>query len=433
MTGSRWKSIRQIAGQLDYMLIVSVLLLLAAGVILIYSATHRHHDDSYIRRQLTWIVLGIGVATVVVAIPDYTFKQSAEVFFVLSMILVLLVYFFGTKAFGARRWLPVPGGRIQPSEFLKVATILMLAKYADYFKERINSPVALLTLGGLSGSAFFLILKQPDLGTAMTIMAVTGGIVFIAGVDLLLFTCLFCLGGLPLLAPLFYLALGWEISIESSMYVSVVCALLMLLLAVISRVADLQIPMGTPLLVTLALIGGLMAAPFVFGRLNPYQRKRVTSFLQPEADPRGAGYNLIQSRIAIGSGGLTGKGIFKGSQNVLGFLPHKHTDFIFSVLGEECGFAGIAGLIACICVFLFRAITIAFQARDSFGRFVAIGIVCMFAFHFLVNIGMTIGLMPITGLPLLMVSYGGSSLLTALFCVGLLLNISMSRERFAFS
>lgn len=432
MVASRWKRASQVASGLDYMLIISVVLLLIAGIILIYSATNRHHGDTYVKRQVTWAILGLVIAAVVVAIPDYTFRQSAEVFFLLSMVLVLLVYFFGTKAFGARRWLPLLGVRIQPSEFLKVATIIMLAKYADYFKERINSPVALLTLGGFSISAFLLILKQPDLGTAMTIMAITAGIVFIAGINLVLFTCLFCLGAVPLLAPLFYLALGWDISFESSLYVSISCALLMLVFAVISRVADLQIPIGAPILVTIALIGGLMAAPLVFNKLNPYQRRRLTSFLQPEADPRGAGYNLIQSRIAIGSGGLAGKGVFKGSQNVLGFLPHKHTDFIFSVLGEECGFMGIASLISCIGLLLFRAIVIAFQAKDNFGKFVAIGVACMFAFHFLVNIGMTIGLMPITGLPLLLVSYGGSSLITAMFCIGLLLNISLRRERFTF-
>ena len=152
MIASRWKRARQVAGGLDYMLILSVVLLLIAGIVLIYSATHRHHDDIYVKRQVTWLAIGVVIAAVVVAVPGYTFRQSAEVSFVLSMVLVLLVYFFGTKAFGARRWLPVFGIRIQPSEFLKVATILMLAKYADYFKERINSPVALGYIPFLSDS-----------------------------------------------------------------------------------------------------------------------------------------------------------------------------------------------------------------------------------------------------------------------------------------
>jgi rod shape determining protein RodA len=260
----------------------------------------------------------------------------------------------------------------------------------------------------------------------MTIMAVTGGIVFVAGVDLVLFSCLFCLGALPLLAPLFYLAAGWSISYGTSMYIAVACFLGLVFAAVVSWLADLQVSLGAPVLVTLALISGLMAGPFVFQKLNPYQRKRITSFLQPEADPKGSGYNLIQSRIAIGSGGLTGKGLLRGSQNVLGFLPHKHTDFIFSVLGEEFGFVGVSALIGTLVFLLFRCIVISFSAADNFSMLVGVGITCMFTFHFLVNIGMTIGLMPITGLPLLMVSYGGSSLLTSMFCIGILTNISIN-------
>jgi rod shape determining protein RodA len=429
---ARWKTFRQVLVGLDWPLIFAVLFLVSAGLVLIYSATHRHYGNTYVAKQATLFVAGILVAAVVVAIPDYSFRQMAELLFVASLVMVLLVYFFGAKAFGARRWLPILGVRVQPSEFLKVATILVLAKYADYFKERINSPVALLTLGGISGTAFIAILKQPDLGTAMTIMAITGGIVFVAGIDLVLMTCLFCLGGVPLLCPLLCVMMGWPVTLQSVGPLAAGIFLLFLLVAVVARLARLNVSLIAPLLITLALIGGILASPLIFNKLNPYQRLRLTSFLQPEADPRGSGYNLIQSMIAIGSGGFWGKGLYRGSQNVLGFLPHKHTDFIFSVLGEECGFWGIALLIGGLAVVMARSLMIATSARDNFGTFVCVGVSSMFAFHFLVNIGMTVGMMPITGLPLLFVSYGGSALLSTMFCVGLLLNISLRRERFTF-
>lgn len=431
-SASRWRGARQVLAGLDWLLIAAVMGLVALGLVLIYSATFRHFDTTFVQRQMTWFVAGSLVAAVVVAIPDYTFRRFAEVLFAGSLFLVLLVYVFGTKAYGAQRWLPVMGIRIQPSEFLKVATILLLAKYAERFRERINAPVALLTLGGIAGLAFVVILKQPDLGTAMAVTAITGGIVFVAGMDWVLMACLFCLGAVPLACPLVCIGLDWPVTHASVVPLALGIVLLFALVAVVARLGRMPIPLLTPLLICLALVAGILASPVVFHKLNPYQRQRLTSFLQPDADPRGSGYNLIQSMIAIGSGGLTGKGLYRGSQNVLGFLPHKHTDFIFSVLGEEWGFWGVVLLVLLIVLLLARSLLIAAAARDAFGTFVAVGITSMFAFHFLVNIGMTLGMMPITGLPLLFVSYGGSALMSAMFCVGLLLNVSLRRERFTF-
>jgi rod shape determining protein RodA len=236
----------------------------------------------------------------------------------------------------------------------------------------------------------------------------------------------------PLLCPLLCLALGWPLGWSSAVPLALAILLVFLIVVVVAKLGRLTVSLGAPLVVSLALAAGILASPLVFEHLNPYQQVRLTSFLVPEADPRGTGYNLIQSMIAVGSGGLWGKGLFRGSQNVLGFLPHKHTDFIFSVLGEECGFWGVALTVGLILLFLARALIIAASARDAFGTFVAVGVTSMFAFHFLVNIGMTLGLMPITGVPLLLVSYGGSALTSSLVCVGLLMNIALRRERFVF-
>lgn len=355
----------------DYLTCALTVILISFGLITIYSATYNPEAGTWLtgfcRRQLIWSAIGLGLGAVLFVFHYNIFYQLAYPLYGFSLILLLAVEVAGSTHMGATRWLSLGGINVQPSEFAKIAVILALARYLSdrrlpppYNLKELIPPAVIIALPTL------LILKQPDLGTAMLIILISGVIIFIAGITR---GTLITLG----LSAISIAVIGWQF-------------------------------------------------------LHDYQRQRILTFLDPEKDPLGSGYHIAQSKIAIGAGKLFGKGFLKGTQNSLHFLPEQHTDFIFAAYAEQWGFLGVLILLALYFAFLLRAIHIATEARDSFGSYLATGIAAIFFWQVTINIGMVSGLMPVVGIPLPLFSYGGTSMLTSMILISILLNIHYRRK-----
>jgi rod shape determining protein RodA len=357
---------------LDKLLLLAMVLLAVGSVSFIYSASYQGPDlpvrDLY-RMQMVWF--GIGLALfVVVAVWDYRLIcQWASVWYVMGVGALVLVLVTGARVHGSRSWLGWGGLGIQPVEFVKLAVIVALAYYL--FHRTLEARRRWSTVGGVLAVLvvpILLILAQPDLGSALVLGPICFGMAFVAGV----------------------------------------------------RVKHL----------VLVAVLGLLLTPLAWLKLKPYQKARLTVFLNPNLDPLRTGWNLNQSLIAVGSGGWSGKGYLQGTQNLLGYLPRTVTpnDFLFSVIAEEKGFVGSAVVVGLYAVLLFRGLRIAAEARDRLGMLLATGVAAMLFAHVFINIGMTIGLMPITGLPLPLLSHGGSFVLASMTALGLLQNVWIHRR-----
>jgi rod shape determining protein RodA len=363
---------RKIIRNLDPYLTGATLLLSLFGLVIVYSTTrYGLHPLLFVRSQTLHFVVGVVVAAVILAADYRSFASGAKILYVVNLLLLAAVLVAGRTSLGAQRWIPLgPLGQFQPSEFAKLAIVITLARHLT------DRPGPYLSLAGLLpflahiAPPMILIFKQPDLGTALVYGAIFVGMLYAGG----------------------------------------------------ARRRDLAV-LGA---------GAVAAMPLMWHVLKDYQRQRLLSFLHPTLDPRGAGYGIIQSKIAVGSGMLWGKGLFAGTQTALSFVPEHHTDFIFSAVGEELGFVGSIALLILFYVWLARGLRAATVARDRFGALVAVGIVSMIAFHVFVNVGMTVGIMPITGIPLPFISYGGSALMTMIWAAALLLNIGMRRQKILF-
>jgi len=344
----------------------------------------------YVRSQAVWIIIGIGVAAMI-AVTDYEkWRTYRWWIYGLNIALLLAVIIFGADAKGATRWIPTPFGfNIQPSEFAKIFIILTLADFLADRKGKLNNYKDFIMPFLFILPPMLLIFKQPDLGTTLVFVAIFIGMMFVAGANPWKFGGLL-LGG----AIIMGLALFFHFSTDLPWF--------------LHKLQGLPLPM------------------------QEYQLRRLTIFMNPAADLSGDGYHIIQSIWAIGSGGLWGKGYQMGTQGQLNFLPEHHTDFIFSVVGEEFGFVGTITLLFLFLIFLLRSLSIALKARDTYGMLIAAGLVSMFTFHILVNVGMTSGIMPVTGIPLPLISAGGSAMLANLSAVGLLLSVNLRSRRLMF-
>lgn len=342
-------------------------LLSAVGLIAIYSATFRGGAD-YASKQFLWCLIGLGVFLLTVSIGYRSFLNLSYLFYIATIPLLLWVLFLSEARSGAQRWIMIGSFAVQPSEFSKIATILMLANFLSGRSAIQRQKRTLIAALILVGFPAILVLKQPDLGSALVFMPVLIAMLFLWGVRIRYLIFLF-----------------------------------------LSTVASM---------------------PFLWHLLKPYQQKRLLVFLHPSIDPVGASYTAIQSKIAVGSGGLLGKGWLQGTQTQLDFVPEHHTDFIFSVLGEEFGFLGAFFLLLLFGLLIAYAFRVLEHTTDLRARLLALGIAAAFSFQILVNIGMTIGLAPITGLPLPFISYGGSALVANFFAFGLLASIYKQRSIF---
>jgi len=359
---------------MEWGILIAAIILSVIGIVALFSATQETEYDEF-SKQIIWLVVSL-IAMAVVMFIDYNLLLKASpILYGLTLVLLVAVLF--TKPInGATSWFNIGAFSLQPGEFAKVTVILLLTyitiKIQRKGQEEINRPTRLLIILSALAVPVLLIIKQPDYGTAMAFIVAMALMLFASGLD--------------------------------KKYI-----------------------IGTILLIVIAV-------PLLYNFVLPEHAKtRIDVFLNPEADPRGSGYNIIQSKLAIGAGGLTGMGLLKGNQTQLGFLYPKTTDFIYSVIGEEMGFI-VAGAVILLFVYLItKSIYVAKTAKDKSGSIIAIGITGVFLFHVLENIGMVMGLLPITGVPLPFVSYGGSSLITNFICIGLLLNISGKRQKTIFA
>jgi cell division protein FtsW len=352
----------------DRVLFTATLLLVFTSIVIVYSASalvalERYQQPYlFVTRQILWTALGLAVLAIAMRIDYRTYRNDAFAWGVLGFVGLLLVgVLFSAPINGTRRWFGVGGLGIQPSELAKIACVLFTALILERRMHRIDEPAySLLPIGIVAGGMAGLILLQPDFGTAMTLLLIVAMMVFAAGLHYRYFV-----GTLLVAVPVLYVL--------------------------------------------------LVSAP--------YRRRRLMAFWDPWADPLGDGFQIIQSLIAVGTGGVFGRGLMGGVQKLF-YLPEPHTDFIYAVIGEELGLLGATGILVCFCLIAWRGMRIALRAEDAFGSFVALGITTMIAAQALVNMSVVLGLMPTKGIPLPLVSAGGSSLLISLLGIGVLLNIS---------
>jgi rod shape determining protein RodA len=372
LTMGRWVNREGPLRHLDPTLIAVALGLALFGLFMVYSATQQglrtlgEDPGFYLKKQIAFLMLGFVVMAVVATFDYRLVKVYAGMAFGLLLFALLLVLTpLGDETAGAQRWIALFGFQFQPAEIAKLTVAAALAAYLSELREvRLDH---VWRAAGIAAAPMFLIFLQPDVGTMMVFAAVLIAALMVAG----------------------------------------------------ARVRHILILLGV------AVLGAVIA--FHLGIVKAYQIARLQSFLDPAADPLRAGYNLQQAEIAIGSGGVFGRGYLNGSQTNLDFVPEQHTDFVFTVVGEELGFVGAILLLALFAVLLWRGFRIALLSRDPFGTLLATGVVTMLAFQVVVNVGMTMGIMPVTGIPLPLVSYGGTAMLTNWAAVGLLLNIHMRR------
>ena len=353
---------RQIWKDFDWLLLVAALCLSTVSLIEIYSSTMAQPTENFFLRQLAWVCVGVAFLLVVSAIDYHLIAEHIPWLYIVAIGALLYTLAMGHRVSGSKSWVALGPVAFQPSELIKMVVVVALARYLSELRSS-----KYMTFGQVAKACIIcfvpmgLVALQPNLGTALTYLPGIAVGLFVRGLrPRVLISLVLCF--------VFVLPVSWLV-------------------------------------------------------LKPYQKERILTFLDPERDPLGKGYQVTQSKIAIGSGGLVGKGVFHGSQNILGFLPTRHTDFIFSVVGEELGFFGVIGTLGLLAFIIFRSIHNAQTARDQLGLFIVMGVVGTYFFHVIVNVGMVIGFMPTTGIPLPFMSYGGSSVLTAFIALGLVLNV----------
>ena len=396
----------------DWPLAALAFLLTAFGIAMVYSAGQTDVPtfvDGIWRHQLVWFALGLAVAYAITRTSVRLLEWASTPVFVGGCVLLLLLLFVGQGAGTAastKSWLAIGGVRLgQPSELAKIAVVLMLARALSAQRVAPTSLFGLWRPTLIVGVPWVLIMAQPDLGTGIVFLGIFFAMLFWSGVAW----------------PLLLMAASPAVSLVLAFSTGLWGAWFLILLALVAwqRPAWLE----GALLVGANVVMGVVA-PLLWEQLNPYQQKRLLVFLDPSSDPRASGYHVIQSQVAIGSGGLFGKGFTEGSQKRLAFLPAQHTDFIFPVLGEELGFLGVTVALGLFCVLLLRTVRIAARSSSPFASLVAFGLTAAWFTHIVVNVGMTLGLMPITGIPLPVFSYGGSFMLACWISVGILVMVS---------
>ncbi|MBM3726118.1 MAG: rod shape-determining protein RodA [Acidobacteria bacterium] len=351
---------------LDWTLLLVAAAICALGILQIYSATHDTVWRDAWWKQVLYVATGLILLWIVTLVDYHSLLGNVPFLYVGSIVLLVVTFFAGRTVFGSRRWIPLFGGfHFQVSEFVKLVLVLLVARYlSELTAKKLESP-DLLKLAGLVGLPMLLVMSQPDLGTSLTYLPILACGVFLAG-------------------------LQWKH------------------LAVI-------------------LVAAVLVLPAAWFTLKDYQKARLVTFVDPAADPQGSGYQVIQSKIAVGSGGMWGKGVTHGSQTQLRFLPVPHTDFIFSAFAEEHGFVGVVVVLGLYFLLLMQIVSNAQAAPDRAGAYLCMGVAALLLFHVLVNVGMVVGRMPVTGIPLPLMSFGGSSTWSVFLMLGLVNNVRLRR------
>ncbi len=364
---------RRLLKNFDWQLLLIMLVICAYGLLIIGSATQEANSvdfNVFVKKQLVWIAMGLAAILLVISVDYVNLYNWCWYIYAGNLVFLIAVLFVGREAGGAYRWIDLEIFDFQPSELAKIVIIIALARLLTDYGDKLKDFFTSCIFLFYVAVPILLIALQPDLGTSL--------------VFIIIFFAMLYMSGVP-----------WK---------------------------NLAIFLGA----------GLAVFPLLWTRLLPYQKMRLIVFLNPELDPLNFGYQLKQSMIAVGSGGVTGKGLFEGTQARLQFLPAQHTDFIFSVLGEELGFLGAAVLFILYFILIYRILKIASFSKDRFGAYVCFGVAAMVIFQVLVNVGMTLSIMPVTGLPLPFMSYGGNSLLMSMLSIGIVINIGMRRHKIQF-
>jgi len=349
----------------DWVLLIVALGICGLGILQIYSATRDTvwHDAWW--KQIVYILVALVLMWIITRIDYHTLLGQVPILYVVSVLALVATFVIGKTVFGSRRWIPVAGFHLQVSEFVKLVLVLLVARYLTELKSEQLELADLLKLGALIGVPMVLVIKQPDLGTALTYLPVLVAGIFLAG-------------------------LRWQYA------------------------------------AAIVLLGALVM-PVSWFLLKDYQKARLVSFLDPNQDPKGTGYQVIQSRIAVGSGGMWGRGVTKGTQTQYRFLPVPHTDFIFSAFAEEHGFVGVVFSLGLYFLLLMQVVQNAQMATDRAGMYICMGVAALLLFHVLVNVGMVVGRMPVTGIPLPLMSSGGSNIMSVFLMLGLVNNVRLRR------
>jgi rod shape determining protein RodA len=396
----------------DLQIGISSLLLALIGLVSIYSATYDARASEIFMKQVAWLSAGTILLAIAALLPFRLLQTLSVPAYLFSLFLLVIVLLLGKTVSGSTSWFNLGSFRIQPSEFAKITTVLALASYLSRSDVSLLSPRGLLFAGGIVLAPIALIMLQPDFGTAVIYGGMSFAVIYWGGASR--FTLL------ALVAPV-AAALAALLGTTAFLIVVAVFGVLIYLTKEHRLVAAVVFSL-------MVLVG--ISVQFIYDGLRPYQQKRIDTFLDPGADPLGAGYNILQSKVAIGSGGLIGKGYLRGSQTQLNFIPEQWTDFIFCVPGEEFGFLGAAMVLLLFAVFLLRGVTLASKVKSKYSSYVAIGLTATIATHVFINIGMALGLFPVIGVPLPFLSYGGSALLSNAAMVGILMNLYTNRKEY---
>jgi rod shape determining protein RodA len=358
-------SVERTLSRLDLNLLITALLIAAVGCMLVYSATFSSSDAPLFRKQIIWASIGLLLMVVFVWIDYHVLMEIAPVLYAIGIALLLYLLLWGRLTRHVRSWIHIGSFQFQPSEFMKIFTALLIAKYFDSNDRAYLDLRNFLIVMAMLGLPIVLIYLQPAAGSALSFFPLVGVAMFFGGIK--------------------------------------------------------------PKVWLIAILCLLVCAPIGWRFLKPFQRERIIIFLDPARDPLGSGYQLTQAKIATGSGGITGKGFLHGTQVNLAYLPARHTDFIFSVLGEEWGFAGVSVVLALYLFLILESLSVAKAARDRGGTFLVLSLICFFIYHIVINISMQIGLFPVTGIPLPLISYGGSATMMFFIAIGLILNVDFRK------
>lgn len=358
-------SIERTLSRIDVNLLTVALLIASVGCLLVYSAVHSGPESALFRRQIIWTLIGIALMIIFIAVDYHALMEISPALYAFGLVLLVYVLVWGRFTRNVKSWIHVGSFQFQPSEFMKIFTALLIAKYFDsndraYLNFRSFAIVMLMI-----GVPVLLIAVQPAFGSAASFFPLVAVAMFFGGVR-----------------PKFWL---------------------------------------------IAILCGLVALPAGWHFLKPFQKERIMIFLDPTRDPQGSGYQVLQAKIATGSGGITGKGFLHGTQVNLNYLPARHTDFIFSVLGEEWGFVGVLVVLTLYLFLIIESLVVAKSSRDRGGTFLVLSLICFFIFHIVINVSMQIGLLPVTGIPLPLISYGGSQTMMFFIAVGLILNVDFRK------
>lgn len=416
MSSKEWRYVKlqinyKLQDKFDLSIFLPFVVLTILGLIAVYSSTVNHPTaGGNFQKQLYSAIVSLIAFFIVFSLPQQLFKMLAIPSYLISILLLLLVLFAGKTVYGSKSWISFGPIGFQPSEFAKLGTILCLSHWLTYKNRDINNIKdigAALVIGFLP---VILILLEPDTGTAIVFVIITLSLIYWSGISLFgLFVVIS--PGVVVIASLFGT-------------LTFILSLIMVVIALFLFKRDLF----NSITVFVINLGASFFFDYAFRILKPHQQKRIESFLDPSMDPLGSGYNALQAKLAIGSGGFTGKGFLQGNQTQLRFIPQQWTDFIYCVIGEEFGFLGSVLVLALFLIIFIRLINISNLAKDRFSVLIVVGILSLMFSHFAINIGMNIGITPVVGLPLPFLSYGGSSLLINMIMMGIVLNIYRNRK-----